>query len=92
LKIIDYKNPPPILHSHFLQMRMILSAQLAQHGNGDARKNADNYRWYALSKYWSRKCDGRMFSASIDNSGRAFPDVFEDSSDSDEEVELGADS
>jgi|SRR5271155_3743541 len=47
------------------------SAELVTHANGDARRNADNYMWYALSKYWGDKCaeNGvpKLFGVSTNN-------------------------
>jgi hypothetical protein len=43
------------------------AGQLVGHANGDARKNADNYRWYALSKYWHDRCKPKTFEASNNN-------------------------
>ena len=41
---------------------------LAEHeGSSDAVNNADNYRWYAQSKFWQWRC-GRSFGPAPDNS------------------------
>ena len=40
--------------------------KLVGHGEGDAVNNADNYRWYAQSKYWSFMC-GKCFGPARDN-------------------------
>lgn len=41
------------------------AAQLVLNNNGDSFDNADNYRWYVVSKYWQHIC-GRPFDKQED--------------------------
>ncbi|KAK5050403.1 hypothetical protein LTR84_003684 [Exophiala bonariae] len=60
-QIKDYSNPggtPPngLGAFHALQLRNV--------GPYTSIQNADNFKWYALSKYWAWRC-GRVFSPSL---------------------------
>lgn len=49
----NYKNPPAKPVTGY---GPINAHQLALNGNRASFQNADNYRWYAVSKYWSWRC------------------------------------
>ena len=58
------------------------SHQLVDHANGDATINSDNYRWYALSKFWQLRCpeknSGEGWGTAVDDSRPGPPVAPED--------------
>jgi hypothetical protein len=55
--IIDYKLPTDSPFAGPPQgIGPLWAHELVAHQNGDAVANADNYRWYVLSKYWQLTC------------------------------------